>query len=105
MVKLWLRAGDIAEYHPFESLEKAAKDLSGLAPGARVLKWLDAGAEVEPEFTGRNYVSIYYGDEEGDFLRNLTDEEKETFENALKGGGYADHEPEDGPVEPGREKA
>ncbi|MEA3254042.1 MAG: hypothetical protein U9Q17_03735, partial [Chloroflexota bacterium] len=88
---VWLRLGDVAEYEKFNDPCEAGK-----AVGARLahrpeehhvlsLYYRRAGVEIEPYYTGRNYISLFWGDEEAQWIRDLSNIEKRKFEREIEG--------------------
>jgi len=79
---VWLRMGDSDDYEQFDNINDAAKSAAAFGVEADDLRWIRGGFEAEG-FKGRNYVSIYIGDDEADKIRDLTSSEKKNFERAL----------------------
>ncbi len=87
---VWLRLGDVAEYEKFDSPGEA-----GQAVGERLAihsekqqtlsyRYRAAGVVIEPYFTGNNYISLYWGDEEAQWVTDLTSKEKRKFEYSVE---------------------
>ena len=86
--KVWIRAGDNAEYEGHENPYDA-----GVAVGASLLnkpvsfRYVSLGVEIFPAFTGNNYVSLFWGDANAQPSRNrdseLTKAERIQFENGV----------------------
>ncbi len=87
---VWLRIGDVAEYEKFDSPYEAGQAVGNrlaLRPHEhRVLSYhyRSAGVEIEPYYTGRNYISLFRGDEEAQWLKDLTNREKRDFERGVR---------------------
>ena len=79
---VWVRMGASDDYEQFDNINDAAKSAAAFGVEADDLRWIRGGFEVEG-FKGRNYVSIYIGDDEADKIRDLTSSEKKNFERAL----------------------
>lgn len=81
---VWLRLGDAAHYEFTATIEDAAlRVASRMLRWEETLRWQAAGVQLPPTFVGYNYVSIYIGDKEGEWLRDLSDREKAQFAGAL----------------------
>ena len=88
---VWTRLGDLYEYDKFLSPRYA-----GLAVGSSFspeIKFSDlsfnyksAGVEISPRFTGPNYISLYWGDRDAQWIRDLSNTEKREFERGVKEG-------------------
>jgi len=87
---VWLRLGDIAEHEKFDSPHEA-----GEAVGERLslhpeeyrppsFRYRSAGVDIEPYFIGNNYVSLFWGDADAQWIRDLTDDEKREFERGVR---------------------
>jgi hypothetical protein len=86
--KVWIRAGDNAEYESHENPYDA-----GCAVGAEILnkpvsfRYVSLGVEINPAFVGNNYVSLFWGDANAQPSRDrdseLTSAEKKQFENGV----------------------
>ena len=90
-LKVWMRAGDQDDYHPFDSPEEAAQDLENLlAFGPRpttVNRYYGpalVGIEIdETGLQGDNGVSLYWGDDDAQLFAPLSDSELEAFARTL----------------------
>jgi hypothetical protein len=83
---LWIRIGDQGDYENYGSeswldLDVLAEDL--IAAGVTTIEWRKSGFTSEPKYTGDNYVSCYIGDADSEWVRDLTDEEKERLEHEI----------------------
>ena len=76
-----LRIGDNDNYEPYWDLEEAIDALQE-ASVTNPIRWRKAGFEND-DFQGDNYVSMFWGDEKSDFIRELSDEEKRVVEKQL----------------------
>lgn len=83
----WMRLGDGGEYTSFGDIQELEDELRyydeelGIGP---VTQWTQYGF-LTPEYKGNNYISIYFGDEEAQPLRELSPREKYTVEKTLEG--------------------
>ena len=88
---VWMRQGDVAEYEKFGSPRDAGKEvgeqLTLQTEKLRPLsfRYRSAGvATIEPYFVGNNYVSLFWGGDDAQWIRDLTDDEKMEFESGVK---------------------
>jgi len=87
---IWLRLGDVAEYEKFDSPYEAGKavgDRLSVYPTdqeALSYRYRTAGVAIEPYFTGNNYVSLYWGDEDAQWVTDLTNKERKEFERGVE---------------------
>lgn len=88
---LWLRMGDAAEYEPHLEIASAADDIAIIIHEYCSLHGEDHEIAIDllrprrgkggitgfemPGFHGYNYISIFWGDDEAQIARGLTDEE------------------------------
>lgn len=91
---VWIRLGDVAEYEKFNTPYDA-----GLAVGERIgigkpeplaFHYRAAGVAIPPAFVGNNYISLFWGDENAQWTRDLTNVEKRHFEEGV-GEGILGH--------------
>ena len=82
---VWVRLGDVAEYENFDTPLEAGKEVGRRLPKKPVptLKFVSGGVEIEPHFAGRNYVSLYWGDQDAGWIRDLGEKEKKDFETGF----------------------
>jgi len=87
MEYVWIRLGDVAEYEKFDSpYDAGLKVKSVLAPFIpEAFYYRAAGVSVPPKFVGLNYISLFWGDEDAQWIRDLTEEEKRDFERGVTG--------------------
>ena len=81
---LWMRIGDRGKYEKFTSLQSAARKLAPLAlrhyPAPLSIHWhKEYGLEISPSFTGRNYISLFWGDQNAQPTRTLNGRERMLF--------------------------
>ena len=100
-MKLWVRVGDQDDYNPFDSIEEAAEHVHWyLHLPCENLFDEDAehdvthykgpalvGIEVE-EYSGDNGVSFYWGDDDAQKDRDITDHELDQIRDALANGEH-----------------
>lgn len=81
----WIRLGDVAEYEKFNSpYEAGLKVKDALAPFIpEAFYYRAAGVSVPPNFVGNNYISLFWGDENAQWIRDLTKVEKGDFERGV----------------------
>lgn len=78
---VWLRIGDSSEYEKYDSVEEALDALQSI-PVHSPLMWRGSGFETL-ELSGEDYVSIYWGDDEANRVRDLDKNEKKLLEESL----------------------
>lgn len=80
---LWYRIGDTSEYltcgDDFYSLIDTLNDSS---PGS-VTSWGERGKLYTNNYSGLNYISLYWGDGNGEFERDLNKNEKKIVAEGL----------------------
>jgi len=85
-----LRLGDIAEHEKFGSPHEAGEAVGerlSLHPEEHRLpsfRYRSAGVEIKPYFIGNNYVSLFWGDADAQWIRDLTHDEKMEFERGVR---------------------
>jgi hypothetical protein len=84
MLKIWLRIGEAGEYESFDDLESACDLLVELDVGP-VQHWESSfGVGVSTsKFSGRNFISFYWGDEDAKFLYILSSANRAYVESRL----------------------
>jgi hypothetical protein len=80
--RIWVRLGDQGEYEDFDTLEDAAEYLSIEFGIKEVDRWVEKGFEGGG-YTGGNYVSIYWGDDDAQPTADLSRGDREAFERSL----------------------
>jgi len=78
---VWIRLGDNADYEHYETVNKAALVVAESLPDTWTgeVKWRSGGVVLPPHYKGRNYVSVYWGDRDGEWIADLSDKEKAAF--------------------------
>jgi len=81
-----MRVGDQGDYEDFGDLNAAAEELAYhfRSGKARIVGWQKYGVSIEPGFTGYNYVSLFWGDDDAQPTRNLNQSDRRIFTSALK---------------------
>ena len=94
MNKVWMRMGDNAEYEPHDSMFDAGSELggyfdstSGLTKMPAVSKHGYYGVSVDP-FTGDNYISLFWGDDDAQPVKKLTQADIADFKAGIRDGAY-----------------
>lgn len=80
--KLWIRIGDDNDYHLFITLSGGISYLKRMDVGI-FDHWSRYGLSTSRYF-GHNYISLYWGDDKADGLKDLTASERKRVELALK---------------------
>lgn len=77
---VWVRLGDNAEYEKFDNLDDATTFIiSSLFEIPDNISRVEAGVDIEPSYTGNNYVSFYWGFKDASHSRDLADVEFHKF--------------------------
>ena len=82
---VWIRMGDMSDYESFgEDIDAVAEHLAQFGVRAP-FTWFDRGLTVPPFDLPQGHISIYWGPaKEPDFSRNLTAQEQEAIEKAVR---------------------
>ena len=92
MEKLWIRMGDNDDYNEESSPYDAGVHVSSLIwdenkPEASDIVWREKyGVDVHPVFSDYNYISLFWGDDDAQPIRQLSREEKVAFTQGLLEG-------------------
>ncbi len=89
---VWARFGDVSDYFDFGTPYHAGEGvgmiladyLTRYPNGKFSYQYISAGVEIAPAFIGRNYVSLFWGDKNAQWIRDLSTEEKREFERGIK---------------------
>ena len=88
---IWVRLGDISEYDKVLNPYDAGINVGSSLPPT--IKFSDlsfnyklAGVEIPPDFVGPNYISLFLGDRDAQWIRDLSDSEKSEFERGVHDG-------------------
>ncbi len=96
MSKVWMRMGDNAEYEPHGSMFDAGSELGGYLDATdgttkmkmpAVSKHGDYGVSVDP-FSGFNYISLFWGDDDVQPVKKLTQADIADFKAGIRDGAY-----------------
>jgi len=83
---VWIRMGDTGEYEKFDSPYDAGEDVGSRLREVENFKFMGMGIRIYPGYSGRNYISLFWGDEEAQPTRDLSDEERSEFLQGLRKG-------------------
>lgn len=79
---LWVRVGDAGDYQNFgDDLDALLDYLCNLSVGA-ITSWVPAGFAT-PNYWGRDYISLFWGDANADLIRQLDATERVAIETGL----------------------
>ena len=84
--RVWIRVGDAGDYVDIGSVEDAVDYMNTLQVG-KVDYWVDHSTGVgfaTPNYHGGDFVSCFWGDEDANFCRLLSAEERAYVENNLE---------------------
>ncbi len=88
--RVWIRLGDLAEYEAFDTPYDAGFNVGeriGVGkPEPLAFHYRAAGVSIPPIFVGNNYISLFWGDEDAQWVRDLTNIEKRQFEDGVGKG-------------------
>jgi len=77
IMQIWMRLGDADAYAPYDSVEDVAEGLvwCGLS-GFSISRAGEYGVAIpDAGYSGKNYVSLFWGDNDAQPIRGLTDAE------------------------------
>lgn len=99
--RVWIRIGEVAKYESFATPHDA-----GVAVGKSIARGLEihpkehialsfgygaagvsieaAGIEEDPSYTGNNHISLFWGDKDAQWIRDLSFAEKVEFEQGVR---------------------
>lgn len=83
---LWMRLGDFSEYEEFgNDLDAVADTLieAGVSRGRDIVRSSYPGGVEMPGFQGRNYISLYWGDDDANMVKRLNDTELYRIRRAI----------------------
>ena len=86
MVKeyLWLRLGDNTEYNTESSVDDLTESFHNIGITEELVRYGRYGITDKDIFTGENYISLYYGDDDAQPTRPIEREELEALNRRLK---------------------
>jgi hypothetical protein len=79
---IWTRIGDMSGYESFDTVEEAADNLRN--PTVGEVFGFTRGGICTQHFQGRNYISLFHGDNDANFERELTTAERATVRRIMK---------------------
>lgn len=72
---IWIRCGDLDDYHHFETMYAAAEYLASMLVSHPLKRHVRLGVR-DKHYKGENYISLYWGGNKADDVqRDFTDEE------------------------------
>ena len=80
---LWVRAGDGDNYNDFDGLQEVVDYLAEMG-ATGPLEWCNEYGVTSPEFRGHNYISLFWGDDDAQPTRSLTDAEHNEVNRLLR---------------------
>lgn len=88
---VWIRLGDLAEYDKFLNPYDAGINVGSSLPVAVKFSNLSfdyktSGVVIPRYFTGQEYISLFWGDEDAQWIRDLITSEKRMFEQGVREG-------------------
>jgi len=92
---VWIRLGDVAEYEKYDTPYDAGFAVGEQTVGERIglekpeppaFHYRAAGVVIPPAFVEYNYISLFWGDDDAQWTRDLTNSEKRQFENGVGKG-------------------
>ena len=93
-MKIWMRMGDNDDYHdfgdPFSAGSEVGSYLSETGTDkfkASDIRWQSLGLQVGG-FTGMNYISLFWGDNDAQDAKPLSKSDKTQFVAGVRDGGY-----------------
>lgn len=81
--QLWVRAGDGDDYNAFDGFQEVA-DYLGEMGATSPLEWCNEYGMTSPEFRGHNYISLFWGDDDAQPTRSLTNAEHNEVNRLLR---------------------
>ena len=78
---VWVRLGDADNYNQFDDLHDAAEYVAEL--GVKRVERNQTYGVVADGFTGRNYISLFYGDDEAQPTKDVSDQDIQDFNREL----------------------
>ena len=85
--QLWVRVGDAGDYESFGDDFAALFDYLNDMRVGTVTGWIDGGPGVgfeTPNFHGYDFVSLFWGNADADFVHRLTPDERLLVEAGLE---------------------
>ncbi len=83
-LQIWVRCGDADDYNAFDGYDEVASYFAEMGvQKINIKKYGDFGAKAKG-FTGRNYISLYWGDADAQVVKNLTTRERHLINSSLE---------------------
>lgn len=94
-MKIWMRMGDNDDYHDFDNSYEAGYEVGSYldtagykASDVKNIRWQEHGLQVGG-FTGMNYISLFWGDDDAQDAKPLSKADKGEFvRGAYEGGDF-----------------
>jgi hypothetical protein len=68
---LWVRVGDGDSYNPFDGVQEVSEYLAEMGATVPLERYNRFGV-TRPEYKGRNYISLFWGDDDAQPTLSLT---------------------------------
>ncbi len=87
---VWIRMGDAAEYEHFDSPYEAGRAVGerlALRPQEHQVlscRYRASGVEIAPYYTDRNYISLFWGDKDAQWVADLSIQDRREFERGVE---------------------
>jgi len=82
---LWIRLGDASDYEKEDSVEDLAESLAGeCGIIKRLIRYGRYGITDNDKFKGLNYISLFYGDDDAQPTRPVSNEELTELNKRIK---------------------
>jgi len=79
---LWIRYGDMGDYHKIDWFSCELDQHLDPTDVGTFVAWERAGV-ITSCFEGRNYISLFWGDKNANWIRDLNDKEKAEVQHML----------------------
>lgn len=79
---VWVRVGDADDYHPHASAYDAGYEVGarcGRVDDEPDVAFIEGGVIIPPTYVEQNYISVFVGDWDAQWIRDLNAEEKREF--------------------------
>jgi hypothetical protein len=84
-MQLWARFGDTGDYTAYDDLDAFIEDCRASNIGTGV-RFITAGSGFETDsYSGKNYISCYWGDADAQKVHDLSEDEKRQIKEAIDG--------------------
>lgn len=81
--RIWVRIGDMGSYGWFHDVSEAVyyfEEREIICERGVLPRWRNGGFEIY-QYTGDNYISMYWGDDDANFIRDLDAIDREEIED------------------------